>query len=440
MQDYFVRMTGVLDHSIQGGEVYTANFSGEDSDFVRFNRSQVRQAGHVVQRCLSVDLIEGRKHASGTISLSGEFETDRAAVEKLVGELRDKRQYLPEDPYLLYATEPRNSERVVKSRLPDGASAVAAIQEAGRGRDLVGIYASGGVFAGFASSTGQRNWYGNHSYNFDWSFYFKADKAVKTATAGFEWRPEEFDRKVRWASEQLDVLSKPAKTISPGRYRVYLAPGALNELVGMLNWGGFGLKAHRTKQTPLIRMVESGERLDRRVTLLENTRGGISPNFQEQGFIRPDAVTLIREGGYGDCLVSPRSAREFGVPTNGATSGEYPQSIDAAAGGLALDRVLQQLGTGVFINNLWYLNYSDRTACRTTGMTRFATFWVEGGRIMAPLNVMRFDETIYRVLGRNLIDLTSEREMILDSGTYGGRSTDSATLPGALVDDFTFTL
>jgi predicted Zn-dependent protease len=102
--------------------------------------------------------------------------------------------------------------------------------------------------------------------------------------------------------------------------------------------------------------------------------------------------------------------------------------------------VLSQLDTGVYINNVWYLNYSDRPACRMTGMTRFATFWVENGAIQAPLNVMRFDESIYRILGDNLIDLTAERELILDADSYHQRSTDSGRLPGALVEAFTFTL
>ena len=73
-------------------------------------------------------------------------------------------------------------------------------------------------------------------------------------------------------------------------------------------------------------------------------------------------------------------------------------------------------------------------------MTRFATFWVDGGEIQAPLNVMRFDETVYRILGENLMSLTQEREFILDPGTYHGRSTSSGRVPGALVEDFAFTL
>ena len=41
-------------------------------------------------------------------------------------------------------------------------------------------------------------------------------------------------------------------------------------------------------------------------------------------------------------------------------------------------------------------------------MTRFATFWVEDGKIVAPVDVLRFDDTLYRMLGENLEALTPE--------------------------------
>ena len=52
----------------------------------------------------------------------------------------------------------------------------------------------------------------------------------------------------------------------------------------------------------------------------------------------------------------------------------------ADARGIDLRQVLRTLDTGLYIGNLWYLNFSDRSACRLTGMTRFASFWVEGGQ------------------------------------------------------------
>jgi len=440
MQEYFHRLADIVGSSLCGDEVYTSAFFSEDTDFVRFNHGDVRQAGHVVQREMALDLINGRRHAAANITISGDIEEDRARLEAAVGQLRENYAALPEDPYLLYAMEPQSTERQGEDHLPDAPAAVARIREAGQGRDLVGVYAAGGMYRGFANSFGQRNWFAAHSYNFDWSFYHTADKAIKSSYAGFVWDPGAFEHKIAWACEQSAVLRKPARTIKPGRYKVYLSPVAVYDLVSLLGWDGFGLKSHRTKQTPLLKMVSGDARLHPSVSIGENTRDGGAPNFQEAGFLRPDNVPLIENGAYRDCLVSPRSAQEYGVPTNGAAAEELPESIDVAPGQVPMAEALHELDTGVYIGNLWYLNYSDRNACRTTGMTRFATFWVEHGVVQEPLNVMRFDETFYRALGENLTGLTTEREFILDPETYSRRSTRSGRVPGALIEDFTFTL
>jgi len=73
-------------------------------------------------------------------------------------------------------------------------------------------------------------------------------------------------------------------------------------------------------------------------------------------------------------------------------------------------------------------------------MTRFATFWVEDGQIQAPVNTMRFDDSLFDFLGPQLEALTRESELLLPSGTYGARQTGSMALPGALLSRFTLTL
>ena len=440
MQAYFHDLVGELEKLLTGDERFLASFAGEDSDFVRFNRGEIRQAGTVSQRYLEVDLIEGRRHSSSEITLAGDLATDRPRLRHAIEELRATRPFLPEDPHLLYAENAPSSERVQRGELPDGAAAANAVQAMGAGHDLVGVYAAGPIYSGFASSLGQRNWHSAESFHLDWSLYRETDRAVKSSYAGFAWRADELDKKARRAEEQLAALARPPRTLKPGHYRVFLTPAALGELVEILSWGGFSFRAMRTKTTPLIRLAEEKARLHPSVEIAENVSGGVAPNFQEEGFIRPDRVMLVEHGQLASCLVSPRSAAEYGVATNGASASEAPTSIELGAGGLPTDDVLARLGSGLFVSNLWYCNFSDRSACRATGMTRFATFWVENGELAAPVNVMRFDETIYRVLGDNLVDLTSERELILDAQTYDGRSVHSARLPGALVDDFTLTL
>jgi predicted Zn-dependent protease len=440
VREDFENIVDAIEPLLQGAECFTCSFHGEAADFVRFNRSNVRQAGAVTQRALVLDLIAGRRHAAGALTLSGAASVDRARLAQLIAELRAMREQLSDDPYLLYATTVRNSERCRSATLPERDAAVEAICRAGERRDLVGIYAAGTTHVGFANSFGQRNWYTAPSFNLDWSFFHDRDRAVKAAYAGTQWSAAELERKVDSAVEQLAALARPARTLPPGRYRVYLAPAAFAEILGVLSWGGFGLRAHRTKTTPLLKMIEDGARLHPGLQMIENTGDGLAPNFQEAGFIRPDRVALVEAGAYHDCLASPRSAAEYGVETNGASASEMPSSIEVGAGTIRADGVLSALHTGLYVSNLWYLNFSDRTACRTTGMTRFATFWVERGVIQAPVEVMRFDETIYRMLGTNLVGLTSERELVLDPSSYGQRSTDSARVPGVLVDDFSLTL
>ena len=439
-QTYFDELIAWASSQLQGDEVLTAALTGEDSDFVRFNRGLVRQAGSVKQRNLELDLIDGDTHCAADVQLAEDPELDRARIGGLLVDLRDRLRLVPPDPYLAYATDAGSTERIGSAVVPPPADAIGEIQSAADGRDLVGIYAAGDTFSGFASSLGQRNWFQSGTFNFDWSFYLQADKAVKTAYAGERWDGTEFAAKVARSAEQLAVLGRDPVDLKPDTYRTYLSPTALSELVGMMSWGGFGLKAHRTKQTPLLRMVTDGVTLDPSVTLVEDTAHGMAPNFQAQGFLRPDRVVLIDGGRYQDCLVSPRSAREYDVATNGASPWEEPESVAMDGGELPTDEVVERLGTGLYVGNLHYLNFSDRAACRTTGMTRFATFWVEGGEIVAPANVLRFDDTAYNLLGTNLVGLTAEVETLLDPSSYGGRSSASHRLPGALVDDMAFTL
>ena len=438
MQGYFRELSDRLCAALPEREALLLNYQGESSDFVRLNRNSIRQAGTVRQESLQVDLIGDGRAACASMQLSGQLDDDLAGAGQLIGRLREQLSLLPEDPHLNYATEVHSSVYQGDSNLPVAADALQALTEAADGLDLVGSWAGGEMRRGFANSLGQFNWHAGYSFNLDWSLYREGDKAVKQNYAGFSWDGDFLAQKIARGRETLALLGHRPRTIAPGKYRVFLAPSALGELMDMVGWGGFGLKSHRTLQTPLLGMVRDGLRLHEDVTVTENHAGGLTPRFTRAGFIKPDSVTLIEAGVYRDCLAGSRSAREYGVAVNSA--GESPRSLQIGGGRLHQDEVLTALDTGLYISNLWYCNYSDRNHCRITGMTRFACLWVEGGRPVAPVNVMRFDESIYHVLGDRLEGLTREHEHILDTGTYEWRSDASARLPGALVNDFTFTL
>jgi predicted Zn-dependent protease len=438
MKAQFFDFADAVCRDLAAEEVLLCSLSAERSDFVRFNAGKVRQAGTVEQRVVSLRLVSAGRQAAATLTLAGD-DGDLVMARATLAQLREVVAQLPEDPWIAISQTPQSTDSQHRGALPEPGDVVEHVVRAAQGLDFVGFYAGGTMYRGFANSLGQRNWHELDSFNLDWSLYLQADKAVKTGYADFAWDARAFDAKLAAAVEQLALLRVPAKTIAPGEYRAYLSPRALDELTGLLGWGGFSAKARETRQSPLLRM-EHGETLAARVTVIENTAEGMAPPFQSDGYVKPPRVPLIVGGKLGEPLVSPRSAKEYGLLTNAASESESPASLDVGAGTLATADVLAAIDTGLYVNNLWYLNYSDRPAARITGMTRFATFWVEGGRIVAPVNVMRFDDSIYRMLGEHLVDLTSERELLPDASTYEERSTGSSRLPGALLRALRFTL
>jgi len=229
------------------------------------------------------------------------------------------------------------------------------------------------------------------------------DKAAKSSFAGTVWNPAAITERFVRMDLELAVLARPPRTVPPGAYRAYLSPTAMAEIFDVLSWTGFGKKAQETKQSPLLRLAEGSVSFSPRLTIRENMAGGIAPRWNAGGFEKPAATDLVREGKLVGSLVSPRSSKEYGVETNGADDGESPTSLDVDAGALALADAAKVVGDGVYVNNLWYLNFSDRAQGRITGMTRFATFLVERGELVCPLAVMRFDDSVFRLFGEGLV-------------------------------------
>lgn len=435
---FFDLAAGVLG-ALHGAEVGSLSLRGERSSFARMNHAKVRQAGDVAQDVVELTLISGSRHASASYTLSGREDDDAAMLRASLSELRAIAAALPDDPHLLYCTEPRESTTVEADELPDAAEAVRTILELGRGHDLVGHFASGALHRGFASSLGHRLWHTSHSFHLDFSLYAERDKAAKSLYAGTRFSPSALEAKIGEAARQVAILRRPERRIDPGSYRVFLTPSALSEILGLLAYSAFGVKSHRTKQTALLRMLDGGAALDPRVSLVEDATSGGAPRFSASGFAHPERVELLSEGRLTGALISPRSAREYGLSPNAGKT-ERPRSLAMAPGDLPEREVLERLGTGIYVTDTWYTNYSDLASARITGMTRFATTWVEDGEPVAPLAVMRFDDSIYRMLGSELEALSEEREWMLDGGTYFERSTDSYLLPGALLRSMTFTL
>ncbi|WP_186216130.1 metallopeptidase TldD-related protein [Burkholderia gladioli] len=437
---HFDRLADEADALRAPGETILLWFAAEHSDFVRFNTGRIRQTGRVLQGKLSLRLVQGARQASVEQTASGDWASDRAALADSLAALREALRDAPDDPHLLFDTSSWTRTTRRSGRVPDADALAARVAEAAQGLDFVGAHAGGTIARGFASSTGSRGWHEVENFNFSWSLYDKSGRAIKSVYAGDDWRDEVFAAKVEEAAARLPVIARTPKTRAPGRYRTWFEPSAVSEMVELAaGWAGFSARAQRSARGALQRLYEGEVALDPRVSITEDFSLGLAPAFSADGYLR-ESVPLVAAGRGVGQLVDARTAREYGLVPNGASSSEVPESLSIAGGDLADAEVLAALGTGLYVGNLWYLNFSDRSHCRMTGMTRFATFWVEDGEIVAPVEAMRFDDSFYSLFGGELERLGAQPQTLLNNSTWGERATGGLSVPGMLVRSFALTL
>ena len=208
----------------------------------------------------------------------------------------------------------------------------------------------------------------------------------------------------------------------------------------MFSWGAVSYGAWKRGASALQKLVEGEAGFSDRFSLKENFHLGLAPPFNGLGELAPAELSIIDRGRLANLLVSSRSAKEYAVSGNGADGGEGLRSPEVPGGGLAEADALAALGTGIYVGNLHYLNWSDPHNARITGMTRHACFWVENGGIVAPIRDLRFDDSLYRIFGSKLEALTQEPRLFPSTDTYHRRALGGCKVPGALLGAFRITL
>lgn len=441
LETTFNQLVEAFIHQPQTGETLILRLTAESSQFTRFNRAKVRQTGLVTDGKLSLSLAKDQRIASCEVPFTGDKSIDWDSLQTALAALRQEVLQLPLDPYLVLPSGQAQSRAVHVGHLlpPDGVAA--ALLPVVQGLDFTGLYAGGWQIRAYADSVGQRHWFATETFALDYSLFTSTGQAVKGTVAGNEWDAIAYEAKLAASKVQLErLLSAPPKAIARGQYRTYLAPDAVAALTGMFSWWAVSEGAMQRGGSALAALQRGEKQLSPLFTLTENFQRGLVPRFNELGEVAPLELPIIAAGQLQNTLISSRTAKEYNKTPNGATSSETLRSPEVSPGSLPAINVLQALDTGLYVSNLHYLNWSDRPNGRVTGMTRYACFWVEKGELVAPIENLRFDESIYRCFGDRLVALTDTQDCLPKVGTYDNRSLGGTWVPGMLIDDFTYTL
>jgi predicted Zn-dependent protease len=440
MEQLFNQLSETLLNNLQNGEDLKLTIGGENSQFVRFSQSKVRQSGLVDDANLSIVLINNERTCSGSFTLTGNITADEETAMEELNRLRDEVGTLPKDPFVVMPEDTGSSREEYNGSLLNEEEAVSALSPAMQGVDLAGIWASGRIFTGNANSAGQKHWFATDTFSLDYSLITPDERMVKGTFAGSHWDQSEYENNMAKSIAKLRMMEKPGKKIKPGVYRTYIAPAGVADIVGMFSWGGVGEASIQQGDSSLCKMRQNNVKMSPCFTLSEDFTSGIVPRFNSNGELAPEKLDLILAGSLKNTLVSSRTAKEYGVQSNFAGEGESLRSPVLSPGDLNEDEVVQKIDNGIYLSNLHYLNWSDRPGGRITGMTRYACFWVENGEVIAPIENMRFDDSIYNFFGENLEAVTDKAHLHPAVETYDGREMGGVSCPGILLKSFELTL
>jgi predicted Zn-dependent protease len=439
VRQHFDALADSVVGSLQGDEAVTLNLNAEESLFLRFNANKVRQNTNVTQITMALQLQGAGRNTEISRTLSGKLDTDYSAMQQMLSCAREEFAVLPLDPHQVPIEDHGSSDETFHGQLLAPDTVVDAVVGPAEGIDLAGLYAAGAIIRANRNSKGQRHWFATQTFFMDYSLY-NGSRAVKGSYAGTHWEGAQWAANLAHSKNLLALMDKPLQNIHPGQYRTYLAPRAVSDLIGMMGWGALSAMAWKQGRSPFKKLADEETALSPQLHVTENFGVGLTPRFNGQGEVSEKTVPLIVAGKLTSLLVSSRTSKEFGLTANGANESEMPRALDVAPGTLKQKDILRELGTGLYLSNLHYLNWSDPVSARVTGMTRYACFWVENGEVVGPIADMRWDESLYDALGSKLVAFTTHTAIDPDVNTYFQRSLGGSRTPGALIDGFTFTL
>lgn len=439
LEKYLVQFSQSVFNSLKSDEVVSLNIHSEESDFVRFNHSKVRQNTSVHQHEATLVYQNQHKQYKAGFNLSLDLEYDIQIALHKISEIRQQLPFTDASPKFSPIENHGTSSVYKKSKRESTEQILKHIQSEFAGCDMVGLFCSGPLRQASINSLGQFHFFENDNFFLDFSIYNGA-RAAKGFYSESEWSHENFSIEAKNTKTTLALLSRKQVQVKPAAHRSYLSPMAVAELATMFYWGSLSRNRFEQGIAPLKKLANKEVLFSEKFSLIENNRLGFDSHFNTTGEIVPEQITLIENGELKNFLISTSTAKEYNLVSNQADPSEMLRSPEIRAGTLLESDILKILNTGLYLSNLHYINWSDIQAARITGMTRFACFWVENAEIVGPIQDLRFDDTLYNIFGKNLVDLTEKQSVFSSTSTYERRSKGGMKVPGMLLNEFNFTL
>jgi predicted Zn-dependent protease len=399
------------------------------SSLTRFANSRIHQ--NITQEVRGLSLTVAR---DGKVARAQTTRTDDASLEALVERVLAAADLRPADPEFAGFAPPApvpdvdHWDDATAGATPDQRAAiVAAFVEAGEGFEAAGYCSTEAATHVLVSTTGQRAVSRSSTAQVDGIHRApggpgSSDGATADGYAqATSVRLADLDggacgtRAAAKAGSGRDAVEVP-----PGSYEVVLEAKAVASALVYPAYMGFNGKSHADGTS----FVHLGERQwDAVVDIWDDATDprALGNAFDAEGTPKRRHV-LVRGGVSAGLTHDRRSARLAGVEPTGHSVGSeafggYATDLFFGGGDQTPDQLVGQVERGLLVTDLWYNRILDPKTQVVTGLTRNGLFLIEEGRIVGPVQNLRYTQSIVAGFGPGkVLGLGDDGQLVSSEG------------------------
>lgn len=209
-------------------------------------------------------------------------------------------------------------------------------------------------------------------------------------------------------------------SLEPGSYQVVLEPRAVAAILLFPAWLGFNGKAH----TEGMSFAHLGEpQFDSCVDLWDDATDprSLGRAYDAEGTPKR-RLDLVRGGVTVGLAHDRRSAAVAGVESTGSSVGSdayggYPGDLFLRGGESTLEELIAEVDRGLLVSDFWYNRILDPKTQVVTGLTRNGLFLIERGAVVAPVQNLRFTQSVVAGLGpHRVLGLGNDGQLVSNEG------------------------
>ncbi len=375
--------------------------SGQDRGLTRFAGSEIHQ--NVSQEDLTVELIavDGKRRARVTTNRLGEED-----LKEALRELQRNLEVAPEaELEIPFITEPEDiydeeydpgllEEFDIEGRAGQLESGLKKLQN---DREAAGSLSLDNGFLALGNSSGITRYARRTQVDFS-TVVNSGDSTGFAALISDKSEDLDISRAFSQAADKAHQGRDPVQ-LEPGSYPVILEPLAVGGILSYLSYVGFSARSVQKGMSFLADRL--GEQVfGKNITITDNCEHPETANlpFDLEG-ARRQKLTIIEEGVARELAYDLKSAILDEKETTGHSIGRpdiggFPLHLVMEPGESSQEEMISSLDRGLLITRFHYMNIVNPRQAVFTGLTRDGTFLIEKGEITAPVQDLRFTDSM----------------------------------------------